>query len=79
MFFFYNLLFYLLHPFIIIFLKLRVVKNKEDKIRYLEKLGLLKFKYSKGVIWFHVASLGEIKSIYPIIKYCPQSMRIFMH
>lgn len=69
MFFFYNLLFYLLHPFIIIFLKLRVVKNKEDKIRYLEKLGLLKFKYSKGVIWFHVASLGEIKSIYPIIKY----------
>ena len=22
-----------------------------------------------GVIWFHVASLGEIKSIHPIIKY----------
>ena len=69
MFFFYNLVFYLLHPFLIIFLKFRVIKNKEDKNRYLEKLGFLKSKYSTGVIWFHVASLGEIKSIYPIIKY----------
>tara|TARA_B100000963_G_scaffold357780_1_gene380793 strand:- start:10586 stop:11815 length:1230 start_codon:yes stop_codon:yes gene_type:complete len=72
MFFLYNLIFYLLHPCLKIFLLLRVKKNKEDKNRYLEKLGQSKFKSSPGVIWFHVASLGEMKSIYPIIQYYQQ-------
>ena len=65
----YNLIVLLLHPFLIIFLKIRVLRNKEDKNRYLEKLSHLKTKPSPGVIWFHVASLGEIKSIHPIINY----------
>ena len=68
MFFFYNLLFYLLHPFLLIFLKFRVMIGKEDKERYIEKIGYTKC-VSPGVIWFHVASLGEIKSIHPIIKF----------
>ena len=69
MLFIYNLIFCLLHPFLIIFLKIRVLRNKEDKNRYLEKLSYLKSKPHPGVIWFHVASLGEIKSIHPIINY----------
>jgi 3-deoxy-D-manno-octulosonic-acid transferase len=69
MLFFYNLIFLILHPFLNIFLKIRVAKNKEDKNRYLEKLSYLKTAPKPGVIWFHVASLGEIKSIYPIISY----------
>lgn len=69
MLFIYNLIFCFLHPFLIIFLKIRVLRNKEDKNRYLEKLSYLKSKPHPGVIWFHVASLGEIKSIHPIINY----------
>ena len=65
----YNLIILFLHPFLIIFLKIRVLRNKEDKNRYLEKLSYLKTKPIPGVIWFHVASLGEIKSIHPIINY----------
>ena len=72
MFFLYNLALYLLHPLLKIFLLLRVIKNKEDKNRYHEKLGYLKFKATTGVVWFHAASLGEIKSIYPVIKYYQQ-------
>ena len=69
MLFFYNLIFLTLHPFLKIFLKIRVLNNKEDKNRYLEKLSYLKTTPKPGVIWFHVASLGEIKSIHPIISY----------
>ena len=69
MLFIYNLIFLFLHPFLIIFLKIRVLRNKEDKNRYLEKISYLKTKPISGVIWFHVASLGEIKSIHPIINY----------
>jgi len=46
-----------------------VLRNKEDKNRYLEKISYFKTKPTSGVIWFHVASLGEIKSIHPIINY----------
>ena len=72
MFLLYNLVFYLLHPFLKIFLKYRVIKKKEDNERYLEKLGYFESKSLPGIIWFHVASLGEIKSIYPIVKYYQQ-------
>ena len=69
MFFLYNSALCLLHPLLKIFLLFRVIKGKEDKNRYQEKLGHLKFNVTPGVIWFHVSSLGEIKSIYPIVKY----------
>lgn len=60
---------YLIHPFVPLFLFIRVKKNKEDQFRYKEKLGITKIKNIKNVIWFHAASLGEIKSISPLIKY----------
>tara|TARA_Y100000768_G_scaffold310716_1_gene245138 strand:- start:1777 stop:3027 length:1251 start_codon:yes stop_codon:yes gene_type:complete len=48
----------------------RIVKNKEDKVRFIEKFSIPTKKRSRGkLIWFHGASVGEILSIIPIIKY----------
>ena len=65
----YVFLTYLIYPFLKIILKHRVQRGKEDKQRYSEKLGITNIKSEPNVIWFHVSSLGEIKSIDPIIKY----------
>ena len=69
MLYFYNLFFIILHPLLFIFLKIRVFKKKEDNLRYLEKLGYPSIDLTQGVIWIHVASLGEMKSIHSIIKH----------
>lgn len=74
--FLYLILTYILHLFLPLILKIRVKNKKEDKNRYKEKLGLTSIKNIKNVIWFHVASLGEIKSIYPIIKHYQKDRKI---
>ena len=63
----YLCLSYFFHIFAKIFLKIRIYLKKEDKIRYEEKLGIYKFKNNGKVLWFHASSLGEIKSILPLI------------
>jgi len=60
----FNFFFYF---FAHIFLKIRILKNKEDPQRYKEKLGIYKIQNFYPVIWFHAASLGEIKSITSLI------------
>ena len=69
MFFFYQILFIfiiLVSPLIIIF---RLIKNKEDKKRFLEKFTVnLKERKTGNLIWFHAASVGEFLSIVPLIK-----------
>ena len=69
MFFLYQIilsLILLLSPIIII---IRVVKNKEDKKRFLEKFSISTKKKKTGkLIWFHGSSVGEILSIIPLIK-----------
>jgi len=60
-----NLIF-LLSPLIIIY---RLLKKKEDIKRFKEKFCFFSQKKSYGnLIWFHGASVGEIKSIIPIIE-----------
>ncbi len=59
-------------PLIIIIVFFRRSFNKEDKIRFKEKLFSSSFNASKNsnkkLIWFHAASLGELKSIIPLLK-----------
>ena len=68
MFFFYQIiliLLFLISPLIIIF---RIIKNKEDKKRFIEKFGFIKEKRTKGnLVWIHVASVGELMSVLPLI------------
>ena len=68
----YRHLINILFPIIIILIYLRVWFKKEDKNRFKEKLFISSFNITrnkdKKLIWFHAASIGEIKSIIPLIK-----------
>ena len=68
---FYRVLTSLLYPFLIFFIYLRKIAHKEDHLRFKEKIFPSHFKaerkFSK-LIWFHAASIGEYKSIVPLIN-----------
>jgi len=68
----YRCLINFLYPFFVLIIFLRIFFNKESKQRYKEKLFASSFNIEKNadkkLIWFHVASIGEFKSIIPIIK-----------
>ncbi len=66
----YQLLSYIFIPIILINLYLRILKNKEDKNRYKERIGVTNnyFKISKKIIWMHASSVGEFKSCDLIIN-----------
>tara|TARA_E500000178_G_scaffold341055_1_gene384516 strand:+ start:2376 stop:3659 length:1284 start_codon:yes stop_codon:yes gene_type:complete len=69
---FYRVLTQLIYPFLFILIYLRVYLNKEHPYRYKEKILVSHFNVNrskdKNLIWFHAASIGELKSILPIIK-----------
>jgi 3-deoxy-D-manno-octulosonic-acid transferase len=58
--------YYLLYPY----LYFRILKKKECPLRYKEKLGIsLKTRNDGYLVWFHCSSIGELKSIFPIIDH----------
>jgi len=63
----YRLFTFFVHFFLSFYLKIRIQKNKEDPKRYKEKLGIYKVKNFYPDLWFHAASLGEIKSVTSLI------------
>ncbi len=53
-----------------IILFIRIIKRKEDKKRFAEKICFPSAKRIGGqLIWFHAASVGELLSVIPLIKY----------
>ena len=72
MFLAYKILTSLLYPFLLILIFIRKYFNKEHHIRYKEKVFFSHFNVDRKdetkLIWFHAASIGEFKSIVPIIE-----------
>ena len=69
----YRIITTILYPFLFILLYFRILLKKEDPKRFKEKLLISKFNVKKKnkaeLIWFHASSIGEFKSIIPIIKH----------
>ena len=56
----------ILSPLIILY---RIIISKEHKFRFVEKLGFFTKRKKNGkLIWFHGSSVGEIKSVIPLIE-----------
>ena len=70
MFLFYRVLTTILFPVFILIIYFRKYLNKEDKIRFKEKISITNngLPENKEVFWIHAASIGEVNSIFPIIK-----------
>ncbi len=68
----YKILANFIYPFLFIFLYIRVLLKKEDRTRFKEKILTKYFNVDKknnhDLLWFHAASIGELRSIIPIIK-----------
>ena len=68
----YRILTFLLYPFLLILIFFRKINKKEDSVRYKEKILSsyfnVKRRNDRKLIWFHAASIGEFKSIIPIIE-----------
>jgi len=64
----------ILSPLIIL---VRLLKKKEDFLRFKEKLGFFTKNRSNGkLIWFHGASVGEFQSIVPLLEKLEKSKKI---
>ena len=68
----YKVLITLLYPFLIIVIYVRKLLKKEDAYRFKEKIFVSNFntfhKNKSKLVWFHAASIGEFKSIIPILN-----------
>ena len=68
----YSYLINFFFPVLILVIYIRTFLKKEDKKRFKEKLFSSSFNIKKNtqkkLIWFHAASIGELKSIIPLLK-----------
>ena len=60
-----------------IIILIRLLKKKEHPFRFLEKFTLFSKERKKGrLIWFHAVSVGELKSIIPLLKKLDKNLNI---
>ena len=77
MIFIYRIFINLILIFSPLIILVRLLKKKEDLIRFREKLGFFKKNRFKGkLIWFHGASVGEFQSIVPLLEKLAKSKKI---
>ena len=67
MFHIYRFLTIILFPVFIIIIYIRKFTDKEDSERFKEKIFTKKKVNEDSFIWFHGASIGEVKSVIPLI------------
>ena len=69
---FYRIITTFLYPILVLIIFFRKFSGKEDQVRFKEKIFAKNFNAArdsrKKLIWFHAASIGEFKSILPIIE-----------
>ena len=69
----YRALTNILYPLLVILIFYRKFIKKEDALRYKEKIFTSHFntkrKGKSKLVWFHAASVGELKSILPLIDH----------
>lgn len=64
----YSLIWYLLTPFILIYLKYRGRKNPKYNLHWHERFGIhLKNSITKPIIWIHTVSVGETRAISKLV------------
>ena len=66
--FFYNLLLFLVLPFVPFKLWWRGLKQPAYRQHWAERFGFYAFKSVKSVIWLHCVSVGETRAAEPLIK-----------
>ena len=68
----YRIISTFLYPVLVLIIFFRKLIGKEDGIRFKEKIFIKNFNVQRNkknkLIWFHAASIGEFKSVLPIIK-----------
>ena len=69
----------MLHYLLLPYLYFRILKKKESPLRFREKLAITNTQRDDGyLMWFHCASIGELKSIFPISDHYVKKNRILI-
>ncbi|MFK8019648.1 MAG: lipid IV(A) 3-deoxy-D-manno-octulosonic acid transferase [Pseudomonadales bacterium] len=68
MLFFYNVILYLLTPFLVIGLFVRSFRQANYRRRIPERFGLLPTAVGSGYIWLHSVSMGETLAAAPLVR-----------